>query len=203
MVPVKLDKVPSVMHCVVLGNDVKIDEFQLYKQHNVFGKSKNYQFRVTACRREASKYLCTVVDRCYNTQEVISPVEFSVGDHIVCRVDGLREQSDHSKALLLSSPRLYKHAAPIVHKPVQSSDDVYYPNNKRPEAWFREVEGLGKHTATGPFRCSCCNRNFSARQGCKIEFRDIYFCKACADQIFKHSNKGYLRIVYTPMGNGR
>ena len=76
-------------------------------------------------------------------------------------------------------------------------------NNNGPEAWFREVEGLGKHTATGPFRCSCCNRNFQARQGCKIEFRDIYFCKACADQIFKHSDKGYLHTVYTPMGNRR
>ena len=204
VIPVKLDKVPSSISCRISRGNLSIDEYWLYSQFGVFAKGKFYQFKVVDIKQDEEKYIVSVVDRCHNNQEFESKVNFRPGDELVCRVDGLREQEDHAKSLILSNAKMYMHAEPERPKSKSSSDSYrLYPNNKRPEDWFREVDGLGKHTATSPFVCSCCKKSFSARQGCKIEMRNIYFCKECAGQVFKHSEKGYIRIVYTPMGNKR
>ena len=204
VIPTRLEKVPSSISCRLEGANPSIDEYWLYSQHGVFSKGKFYQFKVIDVKKDGAKYIVSVIDRCHNNQEFESKISFMPGDEVVCRVDGLRKHEDHMKSLILSNARMYKHAEPERSK-VRDTSDSYrsYPNNKRPEDWFREVDGLGKHTATSPFVCSCCKRTFSARHGCKIEMRDIYFCKECADQVFKHSDKGYIRIVYTPMGNKR
>ena len=204
VIPTRLEKVPSSISCRLEGANPSIDEYWLYSQHGVFSKGKFYQFKVIDVKKDGAKYIVSVIDRCHNNQEFESKISFMPGDEVVCRVDGLRKHEDHMKSLILSNARMYKHAEPERSK-VRDTSDSYrsYPNNKRPEDWFREVDGLGKHTATSPFVCSCCKRSFSARHGCKIEMRDIYFCKECADQVFKHSDKGYIRIVYTPMGNKR
>ena len=204
VIPTRLEKVPSSISCRLEGTNPSIDEYWLYSQHDVFSKGKFYQFKVIDVKKDGVMYLVSVIDRCHNNQEFESKISFMPGDEVVCRVDGLRKHEDHMKSLILSNARMYKHAEPERSKARDTSDSYRsYPNNKRPEDWFREVDGLGKHTATSPFVCSCCKRSFSARHGCKIEMRDIYFCKECADQVFKHSDKGYIRIVYTPMGNKR
>lgn len=204
VIPTRLEKVPSSIYCRLEGANPSIDEYWLYSQYSVFSKGKFYQFKVIGVIKDGAKYKVSVIDRCHNNQEFESKISFVPGDEIVCRVDGLRKQEDHMKSLILTNARMYKQAEPERSKARDTSDSYRsYPNNKRPEDWFREVDGLGKHTATSSFVCSCCKRTFSARKGCKIEMRDIYFCKECADQVFKHSDKGYIRIVYTPMGNKR
>ena len=172
-----------------------------------------YIFRVRRSSKYGKSTEYVLSDKLGHEQMVISRAEFNEGDKIICKVGGFRKKQRHKNTLVLTDARLYesasvkpnqsKSAKPTPKKREYATPAPYYPNDKQPEAWFREVEGLGKHTATCAFKCSCCGRNFSTRQGCKIEFRDIYFCKACADQIFKHEKRGYIQIVYTPMGNKR
>ena len=205
IIPIKLDIVPDKISCVLVGDEVTIDEYWWYKTFKLFEVGSEYVFKVIRSRPHLGGHEYVLTDRFGREQLLVSGKKFEDGDSIVCQIRAFQRKYKHLNSLALMKPRVYK--TQKVNK--DSKPKAYltpatsYLNGKRPEAWFREVDGLGKHTATSPFKCSCCGRSFSARQGCKIEFREIYFCKACADQIFKKSDNGYLRIVYTPMGNKR
>ena len=205
VLPTKLKTVPEKISCVMIGDDIFIDEYWWYKNAKLYEIGSNYIFKVIRSKPYGKSREYILEDRLGHEQSVVSSQKFEDGDSVVCQIRGFSKKYKHLNSLLLTDPRLFED--PKV-KEVRKSREymtpaTHYPNGKRPEAWYREVEGLGKHTATSPFKCSCCGRSFYARQGCKIEFREIYFCKACADQIFKKSDNGYLRIVYTPMGNKR
>ena len=205
IIPTKLYVVPNKISCVLIGDEITIDEYWWYKTFRLFEVESEYVFKVIRSRSHQGGREYVLADRFGQEQLLVTGKKFENGDSIICQIRAFQRKYKHLNSLALMNPRLYK--AQKVKK--ASKPKAYlipvssYPNGKRPEAWFREVDGLGKHTATSPFRCSCCGRSFSARQGCKIEFRDIYFCKACADQIFKKSDNGYVHIVYTPMGNKR
>ena len=201
----KLKTVPEKVTCVICNGEVTIDEYWLYKHCKLYELNSEYAFKVVKSRPYGKSREYVVLDRLMREQIVVSRKVFEDGDTIVCTIRGFQKRPKHVNSLALMNARLYENA-PAKHtpKPREYTTPVsFYPNGKGPEAWRLEVRHLGHHTATNPFKCSCCGRNFSSRQGCKVELRDIYFCKACADQIFKHSDKGYLRIVYTPMGNKR
>lgn len=205
LISTKVTNFPSRVSLVSFNEQLIVDEYWLYKQCKLYELQSEYIFRVKSSRKYGKGRLYVLSDKLGHEQTVTSQIHFNDGDKIICKVRGFQRTNKHQNALLLIDARLYEDA-PIKRAPkprLHTTPASYYPKGKQPEAWFREVEGLGKHTATSAFKCSCCGRSFSARQGCKIEFRDIYFCKACADQIFKKSDKGYLRIVYTPMGNKR
>ena len=170
----------------------------------VLGDIKHKEHVVTMQRCNLKK-ISTILLVFLKSEQWSVKKQFLLSQKNACLLEQFQRTKKHLNTLLLIDARLYE-SAPVKPAPkprLHTTPASYYPKGKRPEAWLREVEGLGKHTATSAFKCSCCGRNFSARQGCKIEFRDVYFCKACADQIFKKSDKGYLRIVYTPMGNKR
>ena len=205
LISTKVTNLPNRVSLIRCNDKLTIDEYWLYKNCKLYEVNSEYIFRVIRSNEFKKSWEYVLSDKLGNEQTVVSRTEFNNGDKIICTVRGFTKKHNHRNTLLLMDARLHETA------PIKSSSKAreystpapYYPNGKQPEAWFREVDGLGKHTATCAFKCSCCGRNFSARQGCKIEFRDIYFCKACADQIFKHEKRGYVQIVYTPMGNKR
>lgn len=205
LISTKVTNFPSHASLIRTNDTLIIEEYWLYKHCKLYEVYSEYIFRVIRYNefKKSKEYI--VSDKLGHEQTVVSRTEFNIGDKIICTVRGFTKQHKHKKSLLLIDARLHE-TAPIKPPPKTreySTPATCYPNGKQPEAWLREVDGLGKHTATCAFKCSCCGRNFSARQGCKIELRDIYFCKACADQIFKHEKRGFVQIVYTPMGNKR
>ena len=205
IIPTKLKTVPEKISCVMVGEEIFIDEYWWYKNAKLYEVGSSYVFKVIRSKSYAKSREYILEDKLGHEQSIVTAQNFEDGDSIICQVRGFSKKYKHLNSLQLINPRLYEEPkTKESRKPREYlTPATQYLNGKRPEAWLREVEGLGKHTASCAFKCSCCGRNFSARQGCKIEFRDIYFCKACADQIFKKSDKGYLRIVYTPMGNKR
>lgn len=205
LIPSQLKVVPSRVSCVGFKDKLIIDEYWLYKQCELFKKGSDYLFKVKSCKKQTNGYRLLLTDRFGHEQELVSQFKACEKDQIICEIMDYRKPKKHLMCLVLTNPRMHKIAISERSKSKKSAvtPASYYPNGKGPEAWYREVRHLDHHTATNPFKCSCCGRNFSSRQGCKVELRDFYFCKACADQIFKKSDKGYLRIVYTPMGNKR
>lgn len=205
MISTKVENFPSRVSFVRFKDQFIVDEYWLYKHCKLYELNSEYIFRVKSSQKHGKARLYVLRDKLAHEQSVVSHATFNDGDTIICTVRGFQRTKKHLNSLLLMNARLHEgaHIKSQSKARTYTTPAPYYPNGKQPEAWLREVEGLGKHTATSAFKCSCCGRNFSARQGCKIEFRDIYFCKACADQIFKHSEKGYVHIVYTPMGNKR
>lgn len=205
LISTKVTNFPNSVHLIRCNGKLILDEYWLYKHCKLYEVGSEYIFRVIRSNEFKKSWEYILSDKLGHEQKVVSHTKFNNGDKIICKVRGFTKIYKHKNTLLLMDARLYENQ-PVKPSPKTreySTPATYYPNGKHPEAWLREVDGLGKHTATCAFRCSCCGRNFSARQGCKIEFRDIYFCKACADQIFKHEKRGYVQIVYTPMGNKR
>lgn len=205
LIPSQLKLVPSKVLCVGFNDKLIIDEYWLYKQCELFKKGSDYIFEVKSCKKQVNGYRLLLKDRFGHEQELVSQFKACENDQIVCEIMDYRKPKKHLMCLVLTKPRMHKIAISEKRKSTKSTMKPahYYPNGKGPDVWYREVRHLDHHTATNPFKCSCCGGNFSARQGCKVELRDIYFCKSCADHIFKKSDKGYLRIVYTPMGNKR
>lgn len=138
-IPEKLKVIPSQMGCVKTPENLIIDEFWLYSNCRVFKVGSVYIFRVIRTRNNGCNKIISVVDKCFNTQEVISSVGFKPGDQIKCKVDGIKRKKNHRMALVLSEPALYKQA----------------PKEEKPK----------------PKK--------------------------------KPKNKGYLHLIYTPMGNKR
>ena len=205
LISTKVTNFPNHVSLIRHNGKLILDEFWLYKHCKLYKVDSEYIFKVIKSNKFTKSWEYILSDKLGHEQKVVSRTKFNNGDKIICKVRGFTKIYKHKNTLLLMDARLHETPPikPSPKIPEYSTPATYYPNGKHPEAWFREVDGLGKHTATSAFRCSCCGRNFSARQGCKIEFRDIYFCKACADQIFKHEKRGYVQIVYTPMGNKR
>lgn len=205
ILPTKLKSVPEKISCVMIDGEIFIDEYWWYKNAKLYEVGSSYVFKVIRSKPYGNIREYILEDKLGHEQSIVTGQNFEDGDSVICQVRGFSKKYKHLNSLQLMNARLYENPKyKEARKPRECSiPATHYLNGKTPEVWFREVEGLGKHTATSAFKCSCCGRSFSARQGCKIEFRDIYFCKACTDQVFKKSDKGYVRIVYTPMGNKR
>lgn len=133
----------------------------------------------------------------------LSP-RYKEGDLVSCEVWGfysrINERNEAIVNLRLKDPRLV---------PSNTTLDTFEPEEpikyiKRPEEWWHEVDGLGKHVCGKPFTCSCCGRDFPAKKGYRIDFREIYFCMDCKRKVFPPSGRGWAgRIISTPMGNKR
>lgn len=127
-----------------------------------------------------------------------SSVQYEYGDKVRCTVKGF-SSFEHDSLIgqyaLLSEPR--KIAS-------ESTSVWYFGHSKTPSQWAREVQGLGKHKCGKPFKCSCCGHQFPMNSGFRIDFKDIYFCNACARDIFEPGKRGNSRFfIPTPMGNKR
>lgn len=132
------------------------------------------------------------------------PARFQEGDEISCIVRGyFAKISDNRKPIVnlkLNTPRKLPAKISVGNFEVQEPKQYVCP----PEKWAAEVEGLSKHICGKPFTCSCCGQEFNAREGYKIDFREIYFCKDCKREIYPTSGRGwYGKIIPTPMGNKR
>lgn len=80
----------------------------------------------------------------------------------------------------------------------------WIPSGRRGvEFWQAQVDGYDKHLYGGTAVCSCCGRSFGAKQGYRVELKDIYFCLDCKRLIYPKSGRGYMRIISIPMGNKR
>lgn len=115
-VPEKLKVIPPQMGCVKTPENLIIDEFWFYTNCRVFKVGSVYLFRVIRTRSNGCNKIISVVDKCFNTQEVVSPVSFKPGDQIKCKVDGIKRKKNHKMSLVLSEPALYK-KAPVETKP--------------------------------------------------------------------------------------
>ena len=120
---------------------------------------------------------------------------YTVGDEIRCTVAGYsaeRSKFTQQYYLQLEAPRISR----------KIDDDVEYV--KRPEKWTGEVESLGKHKCGKAFTCSCCGGDFGPNQGYRVDFKEIYFCNACARKIYQPKSRGNHHVfIPTPMGNKR
>lgn len=115
-IPEKLKIIPSQLGCVKTPENLIIDEFWFYTNCRVFKVGSVYIFRVVRTRNNGCNKIISVVDKCFNTQEVVSPVGFNPGDQIKCKVDGIKRKKNHKMSLILSEPSLYKQA-PKEEKP--------------------------------------------------------------------------------------
>lgn len=89
------------------------------------------------------------------------------------------------------------------YKPEKHSE-TYKTYVKPPSAWYGELKGLSYHKCGKSFKCNCCGQLFSANQGYRIDFRELYFCVSCKREIFPQTHKGWAgRVISTPMGNKR
>ena len=127
-----------------------------------------------------------------------SSAQYEYGDKVRCTVKGFssfEHDSLKGQYALLSEPRKIT---------VESITVRYSGRSKTPSQWAREVQGLGKHKCGKPFKCSCCGQQFPMNAGYRIDLKDIYFCNACAREIFEPGKRGNSRFfISTPMGNKR
>ena len=154
--------------------------------------------------KKLSPVWSTVEDQYGIKHPVDLPPRFKEGDEISCVVRGFYAKiNDKNEAIVnlrLDSPR--KLPAKMTMASFVPEEPIQYI--KPPEAWAKEVDGLGKHICGKPFTCSCCGRSFPARKGYRIDFREIYFCMDCKREVFRPSGNGWRgRIISTPMGNKR
>lgn len=115
-IPEKLKIIPSQLGCVKTPENLIIDEFWFYTNCRVFKVGSVYVFRVVRTRNNGCNKIISIIDKCFNAQEVVSPVGFKPGDQIKCKVDGIKRRKNHKMSLLLSEPSLYK-KAPLEPKP--------------------------------------------------------------------------------------
>ena len=109
-IPEKLKVIPSQLGCVKTPENLIIDEFWFYTNCRVFKVGSVYIFRVVRIRNNGCNKIISVVDKCFNAQEVVSPIGFKPGDQIKCKVDGIKRRKNHKMSLVLSEPALYKKA---------------------------------------------------------------------------------------------
>lgn len=109
-IPEKLKVIPSQIGCIKTPENLIIDEFWFYVNCNVFKVGSIYLFRVIRTRNNGCNKIITVVDKCFNNQEVISTISYKPGDQIKCKVDGIKRKKNHKMSLVLSEPALHKKA---------------------------------------------------------------------------------------------
>ena len=93
----------------------------------------------------------------------------------------------------------------LVLKDISLCEENNTPKSTRsPEEWAVAVGNMPKHICGKPFTCHCCGKDYSARQGVRVDNTEIYFCNTCRSLIFKPSGTGWSKsIISTPMGNKR
>lgn len=130
------------------------------------------------------RHILTGTDSRYSAGDEIRCTVKSFGNRIV---DNVTEQF-----VVLSSPRIVQPESVVVS----------FVNHLA--RWYSEVQDLGKHRCGKPFSCSCCGRDFPAFSGWRVELKEIYFCNACAKQIYDPKSRGNRHFyIPTPMGNKR
>ena len=127
-----------------------------------------------------------------------STSQYEYGDKVRCTVRGF-SSFEHDSLMgqyaLLSEPRKLT---------VDSITVRYAGRSKSPSQWASEVQGLGKHKCGKPFKCSCCGQQFPMNAGYRVDLKDIYFCNACAREIYEPGKRGNSHFfISTPMGNKR
>lgn len=115
-IPEKMQIVPAQVGCVKTQNNLLVDEYWLYSTCGVFKVGRSYVFRVIRTRNNGCNWIVTLVDKCFNTQEVISDVKFKPDDQIRCKIVEIKRRKSHKLSLVLSDPVLYK-KAPLEKKP--------------------------------------------------------------------------------------
>ena len=127
-----------------------------------------------------------------------SKAQYECGDKVRCTVKGFssyKHDSLKGQYALLSEPQKIT---------AESITVRYSGRSKSPSQWAREVQGLGRHKCGKPFKCSCCGQQFPMNAGYRVDFKDIYFCNACARKIYEPRKRGYSHfLILTPMGNKR
>ena len=127
-----------------------------------------------------------------------STAQYEYGDKVRCTVKGFSSYEHDSlkgQYALLSEPRKIT---------VESITVRYSGRSKSPSQWASEVQGLGKHKCGKPFKCSCCGQQFPMNAGFRVDLKEIYFCNACAREIYEPGKRGNSRFfISTPMGNKR
>ena len=127
-----------------------------------------------------------------------SSVQYEYGDKVRCTVKGF---SSYEHDSLKGQYALLSEARKIT---VESITVRYSASSKTPSQWAREVQGLGKHKCGKAFKCSCCGQQFPMNAGYRVDLKDIYFCNACAREIYEPGKRGNSHFfISTPMGNKR
>jgi len=177
------------------ANRKAFERNQFFKSH--FLIDAEYVFIVTD-RWFSDNQQRVVVDEYGNEHPANLTSRYRGGDKVVCRVLGYNsstvDNGNNAAYLKLSQPRSIE----IIPEGAPRHFVV------SPEAWNREVDGLGKHKCGKPFTCSCCGRYFPANHGFRVDGKDIYFCNYCKKLVYMRSGRGWSGVVIsTPMGNKR
>lgn len=159
--------------------------------YNEYKKSERYTFIATGTSSSQNRQI--VKDRKGHFFLVAdSSAKYEAGAKVRCTVKGPSPYPEDKGLILLTEPRRITVESITVRVP------------KRPEFRFSEVQDLGKHRCGKPFKCSCCGRNFPAYAGWRVELKELYFCNACASQIYMPKERGNHHFyITTPMGNKR
>lgn len=177
---------------------VYFNEYKFYQDNELFVKGQRYDFKVVSCREGVLwDYVIKLLDKYGREQETRWHRRFPKGRTLSCKVMGLTLRNKGSMSLDLDDLKLY------AQEPEEAFDEKNPPmyHGKRPEQWVGEVQGKPKHLYGASFTCSCCHRPFGSKQGYKLDFEDLVFCKYCSKVIFKKEPQKQPRVIYTPMGN--
>ena len=170
-------------------------------------QGSKHSFTIIGRKKTKHAFRYTLKDKFGYLMETVDSIEMPLGALVLCVVKGYNLNSNGTEHHLRLRAVEYRQK-PVTRKPGGSASNSSitreptrrYPYGKTPAQWFHEVDGYGKHLCGNAGVCSCCGREFGPRKGWRVELKDIYFCQSCKSQIYEPSGRGWLNIIYTPMG---
>lgn len=195
------------IRCRYLNHHLTIVETWVIRKQ--YQQGSKYEFTIVEKKKTKHAFRYTLRDAFGYTMETVDSIDMPVGAIVTCVVKGYNMNAGVNHHLKLRAVeyrqrRTRSNVGSTASKSsVTGESPQTYPYGKRPQQWFHEVEGYGKHIYGNAGVCSCCGREFGPRKGWRVELKNIYFCQSCKEQIYEPSGRGWLNIVYTPMGNKR
>ena len=192
------------IRCRYLNHNLTIvDTWVIRKQYL---QGSKYEFTIVDKKKTKHAFRYTLRDSFGYSMETVDSIDMPLGAIVTCLVKGYNLNAGVNHHLKLRAVEYRQRRTRVNAGGSASKGSVtgepprVYPHGKTPQQWFHEVEGYGKHIYGNAGRCSCCGREFGPRKGWRVELKDIFFCQSCKNQIYEPSGRGYLNIIYTPMG---
>ncbi len=172
-----------------------------------YPQGTKHSFVVAGKRKTKESFRYLLRDDYGMVFEILDFVDMPIGSLAHCLVTGHNMNSNPYHHLKLRVVEYTEKPVSVKKEPrtkrTSDSDKQTGANafRKTPQQWFREVDGFGKHIYGNSGVCSCCGGEFGPRKGWRVEFKNIYFCQSCKNKVYEPTGRGWLNIIYTPMGN--
>lgn len=188
-------------------DDHKLSILETWVLRKRYLQGSKHLFTIVARKKTKHAFRYTLKDKYGYSFETVDSVEMPLGAQVTCIIKGYNMNSNGTEHHLKLRAVEYR-LKPVARMPGASAPRTNITGEplrsrsfrKTPQQWFHEVDGYGKHIYGNAGTCSCCGREFGPKKGWRVELKDIYFCQSCKSQIYEPSGRGWMNIIYTPMG---